>query len=488
MDTPTPTHISNQYINELINDFYNNVLKESILSFYNSTTEKSLEMLMDFIYYDLYSKYGIKRKIIADNAVMLNYSKNHPKYSKDIEILNLFRSVIINPKTMEIVSLGLPKSSSSIVIDNTLDFSTIQCENFNYGTMIIYNKDKTFTFTTEDSEEKEDNVENVEKEVREIDASISTRTKIGTSNFNTDFSHRFYFEQNNLSNPKNVIDLNEIPDEYKNCSFVFNMTHKREHLCNVSMNTLVACYKFNLSLDYWEPIVKIILESKADDMSKEEHLKNEDLIASYLKTISSEMLVALDLKVVQDDLVKAGVGYIPIPTKLEFKSLEDALSYVNEMPITEQGIILWLPDGRRTKIRNLKFSYVKSLCMNCSINPSPINQKNLFKMYWELNKVNKIPEFLKYYETPDYRYNFIFNYFHFRINTMINHLFQVYQQLHVMKNLSNEMVPKFMKPLCYSLHGLYLADKKPITKERVAHFIYEMNFGNLYGRIFTPIL
>lgn len=486
MDTIKP-HISNQYINKIVNDFYNNVLKNILVSIYNkSITNKSNGEqqqslnIMDALYLELYNNYGIKRKIIGDDAVMFNYSKNHPKYSKTSDIINLFRSIIINPNTMEIVSMGIPKSNSEIIVDdiNPVDFSNIVFENFNYGTMIIYNKDKTFY--SGNSNDDDDTTETT----TEIDASISTRTKIGTSNFNTDFSHRFYFEQNNLSNPKNVIDLSEIPDTFKNCSFVFNMTHKREHLTNVSMNTLVACYKFNPELssircNAWNSIIELL---KNLDNSFEEKM------VEYLKIISHDMIVSLDINDIQEHLVKAGVGYITSPTKYSFSSLEEVKQFINTLPITDQGVILWLPDGRRTKMRNSKFMYVKSLCMNCSINPSPFNQKNLFKMYCELNKINKVPEFLKYYETPDYRYNFIFNYFHYRINTMINHLFQVYQQLHVFKKMTNEMVPKFMKPLCYALHGLYLEDKKPITKERIINYIYNMNCGMLYGRIFTPMI
>jgi len=199
---------------------------------------------MSAIYYGLYGGHGIRRKIIAENAVMLNYQKKHTKYNRHDLLSNLFRSVIINPKTMAITSMGLPQSEALTDnlralmqgIDNNGFQILYRCESFDIGTMIIYNKDRTYTYTHHDDEEDTD-------EQVTLDASISTRSKIGTGSYNTDMTHRYYFEKTNMSDPANIIDLSKIPADMKNVTLVFNMRHEAEHVGRMSGNSLVGAFQ-----------------------------------------------------------------------------------------------------------------------------------------------------------------------------------------------------------------------------------------------------
>ena len=463
-----------------LTEFYTDFLK-SVLT--GEIEDKSQDGIMSAIYYALYSKHGIRRKIIADNAVMLNYQKKHHKYDRNNKLSQLFRSVIINPKTMAITSMGLPQS---MPLTDEMQGLLIKCESFDIGTMIIYNKDRTYTYTLQDPQDSQDPQDPQDEEASAeerviVDASISTRSKIGTGNYNSDMTHRYYFEKNNMSDPANIIDLTKIPEALKDTTLVFNMRSESEHIGRISGNTLVA--GFNTSTkdielsENWLAILNSVVCGQPEETGQ--------LLAKHAELA---MVESCNLPELRDLLESNGVGNLAIPKSLPLTTIQEVEEFVAKQQFHEQGVIIWLPDGSRTKVRNPQFTYVRNLCYNHPINPSPLNQKNLFKIYWSLMLEAKIPEFLKYYETPDYRYNFIFNYFHTRTYQFSQQLFQTYQQLHVIKNLPADKVFKFLKPLCYELHGIYLATKEPITRERVLKYIHGMESWAIYGRLFTPIL
>lgn len=461
----------NASLSTAVSEFYTDFLK-SVLT--GEIEDKSQDGIMSAIYYALYSKHGIRRKIIADNAVMLNYQKKHHKYDRNNKLSQLFRSVIINPKTMAITSMGLPQSMP--LTDEMRGFP-IKCESFDIGTMIIYNKDRTYTYTLQEQQDEEDSAE--ERVI--VDASISTRSKIGTGNYNSDMTHRYYFEKNNMSDPANIIDLTKIPEALKDTTLVFNMRSESEHIGRISGNTLVAGFKTSSKdtelSENWLAILNSVVCGQPEETGQ--------LLAKHAELA---MVESCNLPELRDLLESSGVGNLAIPTSFSLTTIQEVEEFVAKQAFHEQGVIIWLPDGSRTKVRNPQFTYVRNLCYNHPINPSPLNQKNLFKIYWSLMLEAKIPEFLKYYETPDYRYNFIFNYFHTRTYQFSQQLFQTYQQMHVIKNLPADKVFKFLKPLCYELHGIYLATKNPITRERVLKYIHDMESWAVYGRIFTPML
>jgi hypothetical protein len=473
----------------MLNTFYNDFMFNTLTGIHNTIITKpetTNDEIYSAIYYSLYGNYGIRRKIIANNAVILNYQKKHNKYDRNNVLSRLFRSVTINPQSMAITSMGIPQS---LALNDTLleqltgeNFAMLyRCESFDIGTMIIYNKDRTYTYTHHDYEEDID-------ETVTLDASISTRSKIGTGSYNTDMTHRYYFEKNNLVDPTNIIDLKKIPDELKHTTLVFNMRHESEHVGRISSNTLVAAYQMNAFanemalIENWTNILTLV-----KNMSITKELFSDTLRLLLQKQYELSHVETLNIKDIRNKLSAAGVGHFNIPRELVFTSLNDVEEFVSKQDFHEQGVMIWLPNGDRTKVRNPRFTYVRNLCYNHPINPSPLNQKNLFKIYWNLQLENKVPDFLKYYETPDYRYNFIFNYFHTSVYQFANILFNTYQELHVYKRITNDKVLKFLKPLCYELHGKYLATKEPITRDVVMAYIKDMEVWALYGRVFTPI-
>lgn len=475
-------------LSTMLNKFYNEYLVDVLTTVHNNTPNATEEVIMSAIYYGLYGGHGIRRKIIAENAVMLNYQKKHSKYNRHDLLSNLFRSVIINPKTMAITSMGLPQSEALTDnmralmqgTDNTAFQMLYRCETFEIGTMIIYNKDRTYTYTHHDDEEDTD-------EQVTLDASISTRSKIGTGSYNTDMTHRYYFEKNNMSDPQNIIDLTKIPADMKNVTLVFNMRHEAEHVGRMSGNSLVGAFQMPTDeaalAANWNAIISLV---------QSPNTMSTDAFDAAIKQLMSKHMelarvVMLSTSEVQQRLIAAGVGAFKIPNRLPLSSLAEVEEFVSKQEFHEQGVMIWLPNGSRTKVRNPQFTYVRNLCYNHPINPSPLNQKNLFKIFWNLQLENKVPEFFKYYETPDFKYNFIFNYFHTRVFQFANYLFQTYQELHVLKRIQSDRVPKFLKPLCYELHGKYLATKEPITREKVMLYIREMEVWALYGRLFTPM-
>jgi hypothetical protein len=481
-------HQSTPILTTMLNKFYNEYLVNTLTSVHNTTPNATEEVILSAVYYGLYGGHGIRRKIIADNAVMLNYQKKHNKYDRNNMLSNLFRSVIINPKTMAITSMGLPQSEA-LTDDIRAQMQAMEspsfpmfyrCETFDIGTMIIFNKDRTYTYTLHDNDDDTD-------EQVTLDASISTRSKIGTGSYNTDMTHRYYFEKNNMTDPTNIIDLSKIPDDMKSVTLVFNMRNEAEHVGRISDNSLVGAFQMptdEAALQAnWNAIITLV-QSATTASSESFDAALRQLLKRHFELAHVTMLNVLN---VQQRLISAGVGTFKLPMQLNLNSLAEVEEYVSKQQFHEQGVMIWLPNCSRTKLRNPQFTYVRNLCYNHPINPSPLNQKNLFKIFWNLQLENKVPEFFKYYETSDFKYNFIFNYFHTRIFQFANYLFQTYHELHVLKRLQGDKVPKFLKPLCYELHGKYLANKEPITREKVMLFIRDMEVWALYGRLFTPI-
>lgn len=464
------------FLASLLSEFYTNFIPNTLKSIIaNSPADEELtdDAIMKEFYYSLYKQYGIRRNIINDSAVLFNYKKLHNNYNRDDKLTHLFRSAVINPRAMAFTSLGVPRSIKFEESKLMEDFNNCRFESFDYGTMIIYNNGRTYTYM-------QHNVEDNTDEQITVDASIATRSKIDASgNYNTEVSHRYYFELNNRE--VEHLDFTKLPIELRDATFVFNMRNKMEHVGGVDSNTLVAVYKMPSNIDdlisNWSAIMQHV---------KQKDISNIDALCSkHLALGEIEVLSIADVAIKMD---AAGVGSPRLPTSLSFKNVSELEAHIEKLAYYEAGVMVWLPDGSRTKVRNPHFSYVRGLCYNQPINPSPLNQKNLFKIFWRLQLEDKVPEFLKYYETPDNRYNFIFRYFQSRVHQFTQLLFKTYQAVHVRKSMTIATVYKFLKPVCFDLHKQYLDTKEPITIQKTVDFIKGMEFPALYGRLFTPIM
>ena len=105
------------------------------------------------------------------------------------------------------------------------------------------------------------------------------------------------------------------------------------------------------------------------------------------------MCISLKLEDVQHLFIMNDVGNINIPNYILFDTINDYIKYLEEQEFTDCGITLLHKDGIRSKIRNEKFSQIRSLGGNLPRIPIETNQKNLFYNFWRLRKENKINEF-----------------------------------------------------------------------------------------------
>ena len=87
------------------------LLEEQLFSNNDEDNIKIKEMtpLLNKILYKLYSEKGIKRKLV-NNVIQLYYDKSHPSYNKDDAITQLCRHLVIDPRNLRIVSMGITKS------------------------------------------------------------------------------------------------------------------------------------------------------------------------------------------------------------------------------------------------------------------------------------------------------------------------------------------------------------------------------------------
>jgi hypothetical protein len=146
-------------------------------------------------------------------------------------------------------------------------------------------------------------------------------------------------------------------------------------------------------------------------------------------------------------------------------------------PYNVMGIVIHHPaTGKRTKIRNPAYEYVKALRGN---NP------RLDYRYLELRQSNRVKEFLTYYPECSQSFSEYRN----KIHTFTNHLYKNYVDCYILKKNKLSYFSTQYKTNMYNLHQLYLNTYKPlgqyITISSVIKFVnsleiplllYSMNY------------
>jgi hypothetical protein len=153
---------------------------------------------------------------------------------------------------------------------------------------------------------------------------------------------------------------------------------------------------------------------------------------------------------------------IQVPVKYNITSLDDLLAMVSNMHWEQQGVVLKY-NGFRSKMRNEKFNYVKSIRGN--------NPKILYT-YLELRNNKMVKEYLQYF--PEYTP--MFNAFKGEVEYKTKELHRNYMEYRVKNAISIQEVPIELRPLIYELHGVFLArlseynaqeDKENLTRPRI---------------------
>lgn len=446
-------------------EFTNKALQTQIVSFFGKifdystewqNTDKSVEK-NDYILKQLWDNYGIKRRNIGNDLVLLNYSKTHEKYDRNNLITRLCRHLILDMNSMSIRSLGVTKNNNTD--EETLqqmDYSNCVIQQFRVGTMIVFNP-----LLSQDERFNDDNT--IENDEGNVNVEISTRNKLGTSNYNTNVNFKEYFNYNNYNNN---IQTDSFPSEY---CYVFNCENVNEHITNENINTLVACYKFKSIPDSLVTYYKI-MESPTEE---------------NIKAHCEGMVNCITLDSIKDVILESGGGNVHIPETYKFTTFDEANNYLTTTSNYFQGFMIYDSNHNRYKIINPRYMELKHLRGDLPLNTNFENRENLFKIYWRLIQENNDTKFLQEFDTRGIYVN-IFNGFYIEISKFINNLFNLYQNANVKRTMNKADVPKHIGPLCYELHGQFLKSKSITTRDTVKDFIIKQDVGRIYWRVFEP--
>ena len=470
----------------------------------------------DYLMYQLFYNYGIRRRMLNDYLALMYYDKHHKGYKPNSNITRLFRHVVFDLRYLRIVSLGIPKGVSidefcvlkEINKDNYMTNTTEEqtpkflLQEFPEGSMIVYNPDLAkhkveHIVSVENVDEDEAmNDKNLASVQHNIDAAtdksamFATRRVVGTSNYTTSKTFMEMFNENNVLNG---IDMDLLPkDSMLNAAFVFNIEHPENPMINPAMknrNMLCAYFGFKSEEQCIEEYAKFASTETPED------------IMSAISVLGNEMVKQFQLEMFLSICNEAGVkidtpNYIHEINGLPIREVAISVlqEHINSMDKHFQGYMVYSSEGLRSKITNVKYSELRSLKGNRPIGLEPSNLKNLFFLYWRLVKQNKINEFLTEFDNKDNHkepgksYKELFHWFAMMINNLSFNLFKTYHNTFVKKLLLKENIPYHLKPLCGDLNKQYWTDKVPVSRTMVENYITGLTASKVFWRLFyVPI-
>jgi len=305
----------------------------------------------EYFLYKLYYNYGVKRRMVAPDIALLFYAKSLKGYKATEPITMLCRHMMLDTRTMRIISLGVPKAmkleafcqkldinsedaGTNVDADGTPKFTMYR---FPEGTMMTYNpslakynvnpielanlQDMDFDDAAVDAGETGDGAKEALAHAVEIEATIqqqfanqfpkqiqySTRKVPGTGRFS---SLKTFMEMFNENNSAAGVNMELIPAELiQDKVLVFNIEHIENRVVSAMVrnyNTLCAVYQFKSDDDcnrQYEAIYNVGLlhgvETNDETRSK---------IQSLFHELGRNMVVALDLNEFNKQLVGYGVS------------------------------------------------------------------------------------------------------------------------------------------------------------------------------------
>ena len=131
---------------------------------------------------------------------------------------------------------------------------------------------------------------------------------------------------------------------------------------------------------------------------------------------------------------------------------------LEEQSWTFQGLVLKDKDGNRWRFRSNAYSMVKSLRGNAAY---------LLDRFITLYQRNVVPYYISYYPEDQNAMEFYTVF----LNHMIQYLHGLYMDVHVQRTTPIQQIDRMYHPHLYSLHGLYLSRKKPITANDVYEYL-----------------
>jgi hypothetical protein len=540
-----PNDVVNDVVNNVVNDVVNDVMNKDAKPI---EEEIRVQTFIEYFLYKLYYNYGVKRRMVSPDILMLFYAKGLKGYKATDPITMLCRHMMLDTRNMRIISLGIPKAMKLEEFcqrleinpdDSKTNFSSVDGEpkfmvyRFPEGTMMTYNPSlaKYNVDITELANQDMDNDDTAEdaidgaKEAKvhatEIEANIqqqfakqfasqqsakqmqySTRKVVGTGRFS---SLKTFMEMFNENNSATGVNLELIPTEViQDKVLVFNIEHVENRGVSATVrnyNTLCAVYQF-----------------KSDDICKQQYsvITNMDLVQGVgqdeetrskvqglFKELGHEMVVSLDLNEFNKELSELTGCKVKLflPDSIRsFGNTNGESKTINIIDLTInqlndivknrqkdfQGYIIYGTDGTRTKIMNPKYKELRTLKGNKPIVIEQWNTKNLFYLYWRLMKLQLIHQFIAEFDmTGGWSYNQLFYWFASLAHGYAINLFRVYHNSFVKKSMDKYNIPYSMKPMCGDLHNMYKANKAPISQTMVEQYVFSQSGGKMFWRLFS---
>ena len=159
---------------------------------------------------------------------------------------------------------------------------------------------------------------------------------------------------------------------------------------------------------------------------------------------------------------------VQLPKVFTFNNIVEIHDKVNTLDYMNQGYVLKINNGMiRSKIRNEKYNYVKTL---------KGNGNNLKHLFFELYQNNSDPTYLDFF--PEH--SKLFSEYEKEFLALVKNVFYSYKAYHVDKKVKDiNHIPYKHRPLCYELHSYYIKNKNPITY----NFVYTYLIGLPIRRI-----
>ena len=159
------------------------------------------------------------------------------------------------------------------------------------------------------------------------------------------------------------------------------------------------------------------------------------------------------------DLEDQNIG-IKVPKTYNYPDLNEAILKTNNEDFDYQGLIL-KNGNRRSKIRNAKYNYARSLKSNTN---------NLCYLYFYLSKNMFTEDYLTFF--PEHTEQF--HSYEERLNKLVKLVHSNYVSYHINKTIKISEMPYRVRPLCYEVHGLFMKTQQKTTEVSIKNYLMSL--------------
>tara|TARA_Y100000817_G_scaffold310234_1_gene300533 strand:- start:8674 stop:9798 length:1125 start_codon:yes stop_codon:yes gene_type:complete len=173
---------------------------------------------------------------------------------------------------------------------------------------------------------------------------------------------------------------------------------------------------------------------------------------------TGEMITEQNIYSKEFDALRALVS---VPKKFKYTQWEDVENCHDRLDWVHPGIMMYAPDGSRSKIRNKKYEQIKNLKGN--------NFKTQYQ-YLNLRKERKIGEFLKYY--PELKESF--SKYRNDVHSWTLNLYRYYVEFKIKRQIKNTDIPYEYRPHLFNIHNIYMNEGRKINFQTVIQYVNDL--------------